>query len=182
MRRTAAGVALLGLLGLLVAAAGPARAGGSPAGVAEGALLQVGYSDPAVRLSRSAGEGMVRQHVTVEVGAFDITRPPEPADAEQVAGVVWATLPSRIDTLEITVVSPAGSVLQAYDAAGLAERFGPRLPELDVLAPAEDGTGPRNPMRNPIVVLLAVFLLTTGLALAAARAARTARRRSRRPS
>lgn len=140
------------VFGLALSAAVALGAGSGPAPDPEptrAALVQVGYVDPRVEVSRSGG----RTEVRIEVGVAG-QRAPAARDADEVAGVAWTTLALRFDRLTVVVAGAGGTAPHGYDRGELVARFGPRLPELDV---ATVGPEPRRPT-GPTVAAVAAGL------------------------
>lgn len=93
------------------------------AGATRTALETVGYQAVAVE-PRTTSQG---SRLDVRVSAPTA----EEGEAGKVAGVVWTTVPFRFDRLDVTVDAPGGLRRETFTYAQLAERYGPRLEELD---------------------------------------------------
>ena len=108
----------LGLFGALggcrsLPTVGPVRA----------ALTTAGYQVEALEPMMGRGGS----HVGVRVASAM----PQEGETGTVAGVAWTTIPFRFQHLDVTVDGPHGQQQETLTYAQLADRFGPRLPELD---------------------------------------------------
>ncbi len=87
------------------------------------ALQTVGYEVISLQPHLGPGGSRLDVQVAAPTGEADETG--------KVAGVVWTTAPFRFDHLDVTVEGRRGPLRKTFTYSELADRYGPRLEELD---------------------------------------------------